>query len=387
MSLFKSLRNSMFMGACSLVVLAGCTSKIQQKEMEKPPVTVDAAKFQKTIDGKTTDLYVIENEMLKLAITNYGGRVVNWLVPDKNGEYADISLGFSSVDGYIESGEPFYGALIGRNGNRIANGEFTLNGKTYHLAKNNGPNNLHGGPTGFHNRVWDAEQIDERTLKLSYLSEDGEEGFPGNLNVQVIYQLISENELQIEYTAVTDAPTIVNLTNHTFFNLKGEGNGTINDHELIINADQFTPVDETLIPLGDHAAVSGTPFDFTTAHTIGERVNDENEQLEFGGGYDHNYVLNKGGEYPLSFAASVYEPHSGRQMEIFTTEPGIQFYGGNFMNGNDVSVEGKTFDYRTAFCLEPQHHPDAPNQSSFPSTVLQPGELYHTISVYRFSTK
>lgn len=368
------------------LVISGCGS--QDLKTGNAEIPLDKADFQTTIDGKQTDLYTLKTEGgLKLAITNYGGRVVSWLVPGKDGEYADVSLGYNNIEGYLNTNEPYYGALIGRYGNRIANGEFSLNGTNYTLATNNGPNNLHGGPKGFHNVVWDAEQLDDQNLKLTYLSEDGEEGFPGTLNVQVLYSLTKENELRIEYTAVTDKETVVNLTNHTFFNLKGEAGGTINDHQLLVDADGYNPVDSTLIPTGEIASVENTPFDFRSLQKIGERVNEENLQLSYGKGYDHNFVLNKEGKNPLSFAVKVHEPNSGRTMEIYSTEPGLQFYGGNFMDGSDTGKYRKPFEYRTAFCLEPQHFPDSPNQPQFPSTVLHPGEIYHTISVYRFYTE
>ncbi|MEX0719547.1 MAG: aldose epimerase family protein [Balneolaceae bacterium] len=368
------------------LLISGCGS--QDLKTGNAEIPLDKADFQTTIDGKQTDLFTLKADGgIKLAITNYGGRVVSWLVPGKDGEYADISLGYSNIDGYLNTNEPYYGALIGRYGNRIANGEFSLSGNTYTLATNNGPNNLHGGPKGFHNVVWDAEQLDDQNLKLTYISEDGEEGFPGTLNVQVLYSLTKENELRIEYTAITDKETVVNLTNHTFFNLKGEAGGTINDHHLLVDADGYNPVDSTLIPTGEIASVENTPFDFRNSKEIGERVDEENLQLNYGQGYDHNFVLNKERKNPLSFAAKVHEPNSGRTMEIYSTEPGLQFYGGNFMDGSDTGKYGKPFEYRTAFCLEPQHFPDSPNQSQFPSTVLRPGEIYHTISAYRFYTE
>lgn len=375
---------SIYLLAIGLIFSACGSEKTKTNNVEIP---VKQADFQTTIDGKETDLYVLESDGgIKVAITNLGGRVVSWMVPGKDGSYADISVGMDNPEAYLEANEPYYGALIGRVGNRIANGEFSLNGDTYSLAQNNGPNSLHGGPKGFHNVVWDAEQTDSKNLKLSYVSEDGEEGFPGRLEVEVIYSLTDENELRIEYTATTDKQTIVNLTNHTFFNLKGEAGGTINDHILTINADGYTPVDSTLIPFGEVASVEGTPFDFREPTAIGDRVENDHYQLEHGMGYDHNFALNKEGE-ELSLAAKVHEPNSGRTMEIFTTEPGIQFYGGNFMDGSDTGKFGKPLEFREAFCLEPQHYPDAPNQPNFPSILLEPGETYNTVSVYRFSTE
>lgn len=367
------------------LMISGCGN--EKPKLNNIEIPVNRADFQSTIDGKQTDLFIIESdEGIKLAITNLGGRVVSWMVPGKDGEYADISVGMENPEAYLEANEPYYGALIGRVGNRIADGEFSLNGKTYMLEQNNGPNSLHGGPNGFHNVVWDAEQIDSKNLKLTYTSGDGEEGFPGTLDVEVMYSITDENELRIEYTATTDKKTVVNLTNHTFFNLKGEAGGTINDHQLMINADRYTPVDETLIPFGEIASVEGTPFDFRQPTAIGERVEAENAQLEYGMGYDHNFALNKNGK-DLSLAAKVHEPNSGRTMEIYTTEPGIQFYGGNFMDGSDTGKFGKPLKFREAFCLEPQHYPDSPNQPNFPSITLEPGEIYNTVSVYRFSVE
>ena len=374
--------------ACLLAIslmISGCGSeKPKSNNIEIP---VNRANFQSIIDGKQTDLFILESDDgIKLAITNLGGRVVSWMVPGKDGEYADISVGFDNVEAYLEANEPYYGALIGRVGNRIDDGEFSLNGETYTLAKNNGPNSLHGGPKGFHNVVWDAEQIDSKNLKLTYTSEDGEEGFPGKLDVEVMYSLTDDNELRIEYTATTNKETIVNLTNHTFFNLKGESGGTINNHLLTVNADSYTPVDSTLIPTGEIVPVAGTPFDFRQPTPIGELVDEDNTQLEYGMGYDHNFVLNKNGEN-LTLAAKVHEPNSGRTMEILTTEPGLQFYGGNFMDGSDTGKFGKPLEFREAFCMEPQHFPDAPNQPNFPSITLAPGETYNTVSIYRFSVE
>lgn len=347
---------------------------------------VNAEDFKSTVHGKKTDLYTLQNkEGMQVAITNYGGRIVSWLAPDRNGEFDDIVLGFDSIDGYLNANEIYFGALIGRYGNRIADGKFSLNGQDYELATNNGPNHLHGGPGGFHNVVWDALQLDKQHLVLTYISKDGEEGYPGNLKVRVDYILTDDNELKIDYTASTDKHTPVNLTNHAFFNLGGATSGTINNHELMIEADYYTPVDSTLIPSGEIAAVEGTPFDFTDLKSIGTDLQEDNEQLEFGKGFDHNFVLNEKSTKRLTRAAKVYEPQSGRVMEIYTTEPGLQFYGGNFMDGSDIGKEGKPYKYRTAFCLEPQHFPDSPNQDNFPSTTLEPDSIYHSLSVYKLS--
>jgi aldose 1-epimerase len=320
--------------------------------------------FKTTINGKETGLYELKNGELTMAVTNYGGRIVSLLVPGKNGETADVVLGFPSIDAYLNANEVFHGALIGRVGNRIAKGKFTLNNIEYSLPINNDPNHLHGGPGGFHNVVWDVKSVNDTSIVLSYLSKDGEMGYPGTLSVEVTYQLTPENEVQIDYKATTDKSTPVNLTNHAFFNLKGEANGTINDHLLTINADKFTAVDSTLIPLGENVSVEGTPFDFRKAKAIGADLplQNENEQLQNGLGYDHNFALNKAEPGKMLLAATVVEPASGRKMEIFTEEPGIQFYGGNFMDGADTGKYGKSFDFRESFALETQHFPDSPNQ-------------------------
>ncbi len=341
--------------------------------------------FQKTLDGKQVQLFTLRNDNgIVSQITNYGGRVVSLWIPDKNGKMEDIVLGYESIDDYLNSNEIYFGALIGRYGNRISKGRFSLNNTDYALAVNNGENHLHGGKKGFNNVVWDAKQLNAHTLQLDYFSKDMEEGYPGNLSVKVIYTLTKNNELKIEYWATTDAPTHVNLTHHSFFNLHGAGNGSINDHILQINATHYTPVDEGLIPTGEILEVKGTPMDFTTATPIGKRVEDDFEQLKFGLGYDHNWVLNPSGS-ELNFAAKITEPKSGRTIEVFTTEPGLQFYGGNFLNGSDIGKYGKKYEYRTAFCLETQHYPDSPNHENFPSTLLNPGEKYHSICMYRFS--
>jgi len=349
----------------------------------------DRSGFQDTIDGKPTDLYILKNSQgMLLAITNYGGRFVSLLVPDKQGKMRDVVIGFKTVEEFVNSTEPYFGATIGRFGNRIANGKFSIDGREYTLFTNNGPNTLHGGKKGFQAVVWNARQVNDSILELTYLSKDGEEGFPGNLNVKVTYGLTSNNEVTMNYEARTDKKTVVNLTNHAFFNLNGEGSGTINNHLLQINADQYTPVDSTLIPSGKLEAVAGTPFDFTKPTVIGSRIDTiNNVQLKYGKGYDHNFVLRGGKSNSLKHAATVVGDQSGIVMEVHTQEPGLQFYGGNFMQSQNTLKGGSKDDFRTAFCLETQHFPDAPNQPSFPSTVLNPGQTYKTSSVYRFSVR
>ncbi|SDF15414.1 aldose epimerase family protein [Chitinophaga filiformis] len=347
---------------------------------------ISDAAFDKMVDGKQVKLYHLKKGNLQVAITNYGAKIVSLLAPDKQGQLADVELGYDNIDQYVNTKERYYGGIVGRYGNRIAKGKFKVDGKEYTLVTNNGVNHLHGGKKGFNDVVWDAEQPNDHTLKLHYLSKDGEEGYPGNLDITLTYEVTDSNEVKIDYSATTDKATVVNLTNHSFFNLHGAGNGDINDHIMYINADKYTPVDSTLIPKGKLEPVKGTPMDFTTPTKIGERVDADFEQLKFGKGYDHNYVLNKKGK-ELSLAATVQEPQSGRFLEVWTTEPGVQFYGGNFLDGTDKGKEGKTYVHRGAFCLETQHFPDSPNQPSFPSVVLKPGETYTSTCVYKFGVK
>ena len=349
-------------------------------------VKLVADSFKKEIDGKQTMLYTLKNKHNAEAIfTNYGGRLVSLLVPNKDGKLVDVVVGFKSVNDYEKSTEPYFGATIGRYGNRIAKGKFTLEGKTYSLFTNNGQNTLHGGKKGYQYVVWDATQPTANTLVLHYLSKDGDENFPGNLDVKVTYTLTDDNELKMDYEAKTDKTTIVNLTNHAFFNLNGDGSGEILNHEVQIYADEYTPVDSTLIPTGKIEKVKGTPFDFTKATTIGARINDKNEQLTFGKGYDHNYVLNKTKAMGMFHAATVKGDKSGIVMDIYTQEPGLQFYSGNFMQSKNTFKTGAKDDFRTAIALETQHFPDSPNQPAFPSTVLKPGQVYKTSSVYKFT--
>lgn len=341
------------------------------------------------VDPAELKMYVMVNaKKMAVAVTNFGGRIVMLQLPDIHGNLGDIVLGYDSLHQYL-TGNPYYGAMIGRYGNRIAKGLFTLEGKEYQLATNNGINALHGGPGGFHNVLWRVEALtveDGQALELTYVSPDGEEGYPGSLQVKVTYTLpTNADDLIIDYEATTDKPTVLNLTHHSFFNLAGEGSGEIYDHEITINADRYCPVDEGLIPTGELRPVTGTPFDFLQPQRVGGRIEAEDEQLKFGKGYDHNWVLNKTGN-ELSLAAKVFEPNSGRQMEVWTTEPGLQFYSGNFLSKSEVGKSGHVYDFRTAFCLEAQHFPDSPNHPNFPSTVLKPGEIYKQRTIYRFST-
>jgi aldose 1-epimerase len=376
-------------------LLTGCSksAKTENQNMADSSKTTetqlpDRAAFQQTIDGKQTDLFILKNSHdMQAAITNYGGRLVSLLVPD-NGKLIDVLVGFDNVKSYTDSTEPYFGALIGRYGNRIADGKFKLDNKEYKLFINNGKNSLHGGEKSFRAVVWDAKQTSDSTLELSYLSKDMEEGYPGNLMVKVIYTLTNANELSIDYEATTDKKTVINLTNHAYFNLNGYGSGDILNHELMLNADNFTPVDSTLIPKGKNISVKNTPFDFTKLTPIGSRINQkENEQIKFGGGYDHNFVLNSNPSKDLNLAAKVVADKSNIIMEVFTQEPGVQFYTGNFLDSKHILKGGKKDDFRTAFCLETQHFPDSPNQPNFPSTVLEVGKKYKTKTIYKFSVK
>src|ERR1700743_1063717 len=373
------------LGACRQPNNKTSTSTTMKDTITYGKLPADSA-FEKTVDGKQTHLYILKNKNgMEAAITNYGGRLVALLVPDSAGKMIDVAVGIGSVEGYVKSTEPYYGATIGRYGNRIAKGHFTLDGKQYTLATNNPPNTLHGGKKGYQDVVWDAKKINDQTLELTYLSKDMEEGFPGNLSIKVIYTITDDNSFKCEYEATTDKTTVVNLTNHAYFNLNGEGSGTILDHKVELKADNYTPVDSTLIPTGKIETVKGTPLDFTTPVAIGARINDANEQLKNGKGYDHNFVLNK---HDISTPiATVKADKTGIVMEIYTEEPGLQFYRGNFMQGKKVMKYGDKDDYRTAFAMETQHYPDSPNLPQFPSTVLKPGQVYKTQSIYKFKTK
>lgn len=372
-------------GLAFTILLASC-GKVETPKSETPKPTVQRQDFGQTADGTPVDLYTLANEAgMKVSIMTYGGIVTQIHVPDRTGKTADVTLGFDSLEGYLK-GHPYFGALIGRYGNRIAKGRFQLNGVEYKLATNNNNlNHLHGGVKGFDKAVWKARPVDARTLELTHTSPDGDEGYPGRLQVQVVYSLAEKaNELTINYTATTDKDTVLNLTNHAYFNLAGGGDNL--GHVVMLNADRFTPVDAGLIPTGELKPVQGTPFDFTTPHAIGERIDQDDPQLKAGKGYDHNFVL-KGPAGALALAARVEEPTSGRVLEVHTTEPGVQFYTGNFLDGSLTGKGGVKIQRRAGFCLETQHFPDSPNQPKFPSTVLKPGQTHRSTTVWKFSAK
>jgi aldose 1-epimerase len=377
MKLNRSLSYLLF----CLVLLLGISNASAQK--------ISKESFGKTADGQAVDLYTLTNSNgMQAKITNYGGIVTTLTAPDRNKKYEDVVLGFNDIDNYLKGG-PYFGALIGRYGNRIAKGRFTLNGVEYKLAVNNEPNHLHGGVKGFDKVVWTAQPLNTKTgaaLSLTYLSKDGEEGYPGNLTVKVVYTLTNKDELRLDYTASTDKDTVTNLTHHSYFNLAGEGNGDILKHQLTLNANQFTPTDEGSIPTGELRNVAGTPFDFLKPMTIGDRIDGNDQQLQFGKGYDHNWVVN-GPAGTLRQAATVYEPTTGRVMQVWTTEPGVQFYTGNFLDGTLIGKSGKPYQRRFGLCLETQHFPDSPNHPKFPTTTLRKGATYNSTTVYRFSAR
>jgi aldose 1-epimerase len=376
------MKSALFMIVSSIFVLAllFCANKKESIKM------VQRRSFQATRDGKPVDLYTLKNRQGHIAqVTNYGAKLVSLFVPDKNGRLGDVALGYSSLEDYLARTASM-GATIGRVANRIAGGQFTLEGQVYTLAKNNGQNSLHGGAKGFRNVVWDAHQPDDRSLELHYLSVDGEEGYPGNLDVQVRYTLTDEAELVIDYIATTDKVTVINLTNHAFFNLAGESQGNVLNHDLQIAADQYTPVDAQSIPTGELLPVAGTPFDFREPHKMGERIHEKNVQLMYGKGYDINFVLNRPKE-GLLYAARVHEPMTGRVMEVYTTEPGLQFYTGNNLGEKDLGKSGVIYAPQTGFCLETQHFADSPNKPQFPSVVLRPGDRFQSSTVYKFSVQ
>ncbi len=369
------------------VFLTGCSNSSQNKGEKMNKEEMKKELWGK-IDNKDIYLYTLENKNgMKATITNYGGILTSLYAPDTNGNFDDVVLGFDSLGGYTSEyyvkNCPYFGGLIGRYGNRIANGKFKLDGKTYQLPLNDGPNTLHGGIKGFDKVVWNADTLstdDGPAVKLTYLSKDGEQGFPGNLNVTVTYTLTNNNELKLHYEATTDKPTVINLTHHSYFNLSGQGNGNILNEELMLNADKYTPVNSKLIPTGEIKDVAGTPFDFRKPEVIGSRID------KVPGGYDHNFVLNDPNT-GIRLAAKVYDPASKRVMEVLTDQPGVQFYTGNFLDGSLTGKDGKKYEKHYGFCLETQHFPDSPNEPKFPSTVLNPGSTYSTTTIYKFSVK
>ena len=388
------MKNQFYFLTIITLLFMACNQNSESTKMkETTPSVAKSLDIEKTAfgmlkTGEAIELYTLKNAAgMTVSIMTYGGAIVKWTAPDRDGKYEDIILGCDDLAGY-EKGTPYFGAIVGRFGNRIAKGKFSLEGKNYKLAVNNIGNHLHGGIKGFDKVVWAATAInsEEPALKLTYLSKDGEEGYSGNLNVEVVYTLQKDNSVKMDYTATTDKTTHCNLTNHTYFNLTGNANKTILDHELTLNADRFLPVDKTLIPTGELKPVANTVFDFTKSMKIGARINDSSDiQIKYGGGYDHAWILSPSTEGGVRLAATVNEPTSGRKMEVFTTEPAIQFYTGNFLDGTIVGKNNVIYNRRTGLCLETEHYPDAPNQPKFPSTVLKAGETYRTTTVYKFS--
>lgn len=342
--------------------------------------------FEYQVSGKPTHLFTLENTRgMAVALSDYGARIVGLTVPDKFGKPTDVVLGFATIQGYLDAGEPYHGVTVGRFANRIANGRFTIGNETFNIQPNNGPNALHGGAGGFHTRVWDRRVVYREKADFYYVAADGEEGFPGRLSVMVKYRLTDDNELVIRYRAETDKSTVINLTNHAFFNLNGEGNGDVLDHVLSIAADEYLPCDEYQIPTGDLVGVAGTPFDFTSPKPIGKDINQNDAQLRIGHGYDHNYVIRPATVAAGASIATVISPLTGIRMDVHTTEPGVQLYTGNFLTGKDVGKQGNPYSKHGAFCLETQHFPDSPNQPDFPSTLLEPGQVFRSETKYRFS--
>jgi aldose 1-epimerase len=385
------LRRTMVGANLAAVILLGAGTAMPYPNQEAK-AKMQKQDFGKLQDGQSADLYTLTNKHgMEVTITNFGATVVSLKVPDKAGKSADVVLGYNNVAEY-QTGKGYFGAIVGRYGNRIAHAKFSLDGKTYTLAKNDGDNSLHGGKGGFNGKLWSAKDVSGPTgqaLELTYVSKDGEEGYPGNLTIKVVYSLpAAENALKIEYSAATDKDTVLNPTNHSYFNLAGQGNGDILQHQMTIHASRFTPVDATLIPTGELRKVTRTPFDFNKTTAVGARIEQNDEQLKFGKGYDHNWVLDrKAGTTGPTPGVEVYEPTSGRVMDVLTTEPGVQFYSGNFLDGTVTGKEGKTYGHRAALCLETQHFPDSPNHPEFPSTELKPGQKFHSVTIYKFSTK
>ena len=371
--------------AAACAVLFSCSHK---RAEQQNVVLFDAKDFTAEVDGKQTSLYTLKAGDLTMQVTDFGGRVVSLWVPDKDGKHEDVVLGYNNIDSYINNkGERFLGAVVGPYANRIADGTYAIGEETYHFPQNNNGQTLHGGLNGLDMVVWDVDSVNDSSLVLSYLHADGQEGMPGNLKIVMTYSLTSDNEFKVDYTAQTDKATHVNISHHSFFNLKGEGNGTINDHVLYINSSKTTPVNKVLIPSGEIADVTGTPFDFRKPKANGTDLEVETEQLANGGGYDHNWVLDRKTESDMELAASVYEPASGRFMEVYTDQPALQFYGGNFFDGSTEGKYGRALKYRESIALETQKYPDTPNHENFPSTLLNPGETYTHHCVYKFSVK
>ncbi|MGI6573076.1 MAG: aldose epimerase family protein [Fermentimonas sp.] len=372
-------------GLVLIIAMAACTNKQGASEEVTTLSGLEKGHFQSVVNGDSTDLYVLKNANgMEVTLTNYGARIVSVMVPDREGNWHDVVLGFENIDDYVNSNNNF-GATIGRYGNRIANGKITVNGVDYQLPQNNYGHTLHGGPEGYDKQVFHAEQLTDQSVAFTYVSPDGEAGFPGTLNVKVIMTLTDDNAIDLQYEAETDKETVVNLTNHSYFNLSGDANNTILDHLLLINADQFTPVDDTFMTTGEILPVEGTPMDFRTATAVGERIDQYNyDQLKNGDGYDHNWVLNTGRDISR-LAATVYSPATGIQLEVYTDEPGVQVYSGNFLNGTLTGKSGAVYNKRTAICLETQKYPDSPNKADWPSPYLKPGEKYTSRCIYKFT--
>ena len=375
------MKNLSFILIAVTAAFISCT-KPNQKSIEMPYTSEN---FESVIDGKPTRLFTLENKNgMIVTLTNYGAKIVSIYAPDRNGNFADVMLGFKSIEDYQKYGAS-HGAVVGPFANRIANASFTIDSVTYNLPVNNGKACLHSGPDSWYRKVWDFSE-EGNSVTFSLTSADGEFGFPGNKTAKTTYTLTNDNELKINYEVTTDKSCHINVTNHSYFNLRGEGNGDILNHIVVINADKSTPVTADMIPTGEIADIRGTDLDFTTPHAIGERIDSDNQMLVFGSGYDFNYVINKA-DNELAFAASAYEPESGRYMECFTTEPGVQLYTGNHLSGKEIGKAGVAYTKRTGFCLETQHFPDSPNQPNFPSTLLNPGETFKSTTIYKFSAK
>ena len=367
--------------AATMLAALSCTN-------HKPLPLIPADNFRQVVDGKNVDLYTLKAGDLIMQVTNYGGRVVALQTPDRSGKYEDIVLGYNNLNNYINNpGERFLGAVVGPYANRIANGTYTIDDQVYTFPQNNNDNTLHGGLKGLDKVVWDVKDVNDSVIVLTYLHPDGQDGMPGNIQIEMTYSLTDNNEFKVDYQAITDKATHVNISHHSFFNLKGEGRGTILDNVMTIAASHTTPVDAELIPTGEISPVEGTPFDFRTPHLIGERINQENQQLANGGGYDHNWILDRKSEHDIEFAVSVYEPTTGRYMEVFTDQPALQFYSGNFFDGTTEGKYGRTRNYRESLALVTQKYPDTPHHPHFPSTLLIPGQTYTHHCIYKFSTK